>query len=81
MKASKEHTTFEITTDLLGAIQLHIEAKNDTLLQDQLNGLHYADIAEILDELNLDQATYIIKLLDSETTSDILAELEEDVRI
>lgn len=80
MKASKEHTTFEITTDLLGAIQLHIEAKNDTLLQDQLNGLHYADIAEILDELNLDQATYIIKLLDSETTSDILAELEEDVR-
>jgi magnesium transporter len=80
VKASKEHTTFEITTDLLGAIQLHIEAKNDTLLQDQLNGLHYADIAEILDELNLDQATYIIKLLDSETTSDILAELEEDVR-
>lgn len=41
--------------------------------------MHYADIAEILDELNLDQATYIIKLLDSETTSDVLSELEEDV--
>ena len=47
---------------------------------EQLQDVHYADIAEILDDLNLDQATYVIKLLDSETTSDILAELEDDVR-
>ena len=31
-------------------------------------------------QLNLFQATYIIKLLDSEQTSDILAELDDDVR-
>lgn len=80
MKESKEHTTFEITEELLDAIQSHIASQNDKVLQDQLNELHYADIAEILDELNLNQATYIIKLLDSETTSDVLAELEEDVR-
>lgn len=80
MKASKEHTTFEITTSLLDSIQSLIKAQKDTLLLEQLNELHYADIAEILDELTLNQATYIIKLLDSETTSDVLAELEEDVR-
>ena len=61
-------------------IQENIMRQNDKALLDQLNELHYADIAEILDELSLDQATYIIKLLDSETTSDVLAELEEDVR-
>ena len=43
-------------------------------------GFHYADIAEILDELDLDDAIYVIKLLDSETTSDILMELDEDNR-
>ena len=37
-------------------------------------------IAEILDELNLEQAVYVIKLLDSERTSDILMELDEDNR-
>ena len=59
---------------------MDIKNRNDGQLQEQFNELHYADIAEILDDLTLYQATYIIKLLDSETTSDVLAELEEDVR-
>ena len=79
MKTTKEHTAVEITANLLDSIELHIKSQDDKLLLDQLNELHYADIAEILDELNLDQSTYIIKLLDSETTSDILAELDDDV--
>ena len=41
---------------------------------------HHADIAEILEELNSDDATYIIKLLDSEKTSDVLMELDDDYR-
>jgi len=80
VETSKEHIPFEITAALLAAIELDIKNRNDGPLQEQFNELHYADIAEILDDLTLDQATYIIKLLDSETTSDVLAELEEDVR-
>ncbi len=80
METPKEHIPFEISTALLETVESGIKSKNDAALQKQLNALHYADIAEILDELNLDQATYIIKLLDSETTSDVLSELEEDVR-
>lgn len=80
METPKEHISFEISKALLETVESGIKSKNDAALQKQLNALHYADIAEILDELNLDQATYIIKLLDSETTSDVLSELEEDVR-
>jgi magnesium transporter len=80
VETPKEHIPFEISTALLETVESGIKSKNDAALQKQLNALHYADIAEILDELNLDQATYIIKLLDSETTSDVLSELEEDVR-
>jgi magnesium transporter len=29
--------------------------------------MHHADIAEILDELDFNEATYIFKVLDSET--------------
>ena len=80
METPKEHITFEFSAALLETVESGIKNKNDAALQKQLNALHYADIAEILDELNLDQATYIIKLLDSEKTSDVLSELEEDVR-
>ncbi|MEC8323752.1 MAG: magnesium transporter [Bacteroidota bacterium] len=80
MEASKEHKPFEISAALLQTLELDIINENDVALQRQLSELHYADIAEILDELNLEQVTYIIKLLDSETTSDVLSELEDDVR-
>ncbi|ESU22549.1 magnesium transporter [Flavobacterium saliperosum S13] len=42
--------------------------------------MHHADIAEILDELDFEEATYIFKVLDSEKTAEILLELEDDLR-
>jgi magnesium transporter len=42
--------------------------------------VHHADIAEILDELDFDEATYIFKVLDSDKTAEILLELEDDLR-
>jgi magnesium transporter len=45
-----------------------------------LNDLHHADFAEIFNELDVDDAIYIFKILDSEKTAEILLELEEDVR-
>ena len=50
------------------------------ILLTKLNELHHADIAEILEELNVDQSIYIIKLLESDKTSEILMELDEDFR-
>lgn len=80
MEENKEHITFEISDELVYQLKQLINEANHTAVLDHLVDLHYADIAEILDDLSLDQATYVIKLLDSETTSDILAELNEDVR-
>ncbi|TBN15849.1 magnesium transporter [Hyunsoonleella pacifica] len=71
---------FELTDELLKQVESFIASNSDKELQKLLNEFHYADIAEILDELNLEQAIYVIKLLDSETTSDILMELDEDNR-
>nr|WP_026754694.1 magnesium transporter [Sediminibacter sp. Hel_I_10] len=71
---------FELTDELIEQVELFVEEKNDTSLKLLLNDFHYADIAEILDELNLDDSVYVIKLLDSETTSDILMEMDEDNR-
>ena len=80
MSEEKEHIQFELTDELIEQVEQLIEQKNDKELRKLLNGFHYADIAEILDEVNLEEAMYVIKLLDSETTSDVLMELDDDNR-
>jgi len=71
---------FKISKELLVQIEQLIHQKNDQELEILLNDLHHADIAEIFDELETDEAIYIFKILDSEITAEILTELEEDVR-
>ena len=76
----KEHITFKISEKLVRKVAKLIENNDDARLLNMLGEYHYADIAEILEEINFEEAVYIIKLLDSEKTSDILSELDEDVR-
>lgn len=71
---------FKISKELLAQIEQLILNKNENELEILLNDLHYADIAEIFEELDLQQATYIFKVLDSEKTAEILLELEDDLR-
>ncbi len=71
---------FKISKELLVQIEQLIHQRNDQELEVLLNDLHHADIAEIFDELDIHEATYIFKVLDSEKTAEILLELEDDVR-
>ncbi|AWG20661.1 magnesium transporter [Flavobacterium faecale] len=71
---------FKISKELILELEKHIVDKNDRELEFLLNDMHHADIAEILDELDFDEATYIFKVLDSEKTAEILLELEDDLR-
>ena len=71
---------FKISKELIQELEQLIQNKNDGQLELLLNDLHHADIAEILDELDIDEATYIFKVLDSEKTAEILLELEDDLR-
>ncbi|UCD62062.1 MAG: magnesium transporter, partial [Flavobacteriaceae bacterium] len=73
-------TPFKLTDELLAEIELLIESGKDNDLRSFMEELHYADIAEIANDLNEESATYLIKLLDSDKTSDVLIELDDDVR-
>lgn len=72
--------SFEITKELLENVTSYIEEANDVALIEYFEDMHHADIAEILDELSFDEAVYIIKLLDSEKTSEVLMDVDDDVR-
>ncbi len=73
-------TRFQINKEKISKIEKLIEIKNEKLLIRNLENLHYADIAEIIEELTIPKATYLIKLLESDKTADALAEVDEDFR-
>lgn len=71
---------FKISKELLVQIEELIHSKNDSQLEVLLNDMHHADIAEIFEELDTEEAIYVFKILDSEVTAEILPELEDDLR-
>lgn len=73
-------TPFKLTDELLAEIIELIDSQKDSELLTLMEEVHYADVAEIANEINVEQATYLIKLLESDKTSDVLTELDEDVR-
>ena len=72
--------TFQIDTSFLDSIKSLIRQGNNALLKKKLKPIHYADIAEIIETLSIEEATYIVKLLKSETTADALTEVDPDTR-
>jgi magnesium transporter len=80
VEETQENILFQLTDELIEKVEILVANKNDKDLKALLQEYHHADIAEILDELDLAAAVYVIKLLDSEMTSEILMELDEDIR-
>ncbi len=72
---------YKLTKDFIEQIQELIAADNGKDIAKQLIDFHEADIAEILDVVSMEEAKYIFRLLEDEKASDVLVELEEDVRL
>ena len=70
----------EINKEFLEKIESLIKIKDDKTLLSLVSEEHPADIAEIIDELDLHEATYLFKLLDSELSAEALLEIDEDDR-
>ena len=80
MKKNEKHTKFALTDELIYETLELVKLSDEKSIVKIFSNYHHADIAEILEELNSNAATYIIKLLDSEKTSDVLMELDDDYR-
>ncbi len=71
---------FQLTADYLENVTQLIAKKDGNALRELLHEVHFADIAELLEELKSNEAIFLIKSLESEITSEALMELDEDDR-
>jgi magnesium transporter len=71
---------FDLSKEFLKELSEYISNGQMAEAKAMVQDLHYADVAEIIDELNFDTALSLFKILDGEPAADVLVELEEDVR-
>ena len=71
---------FKIDENSINKIRILIEKQRRKEIIKISDELHFADIAEILNELSIDHAIYFVKNIESEKSADALAELNEDLR-
>ena len=65
----------------LDVLSEEIVNRKDDLLRERMDALHPADIADILDRLDVEEVQYLWNLIETEQRGDVLVELEEDVRV
>ncbi len=67
---------FELSKEYLESLRQAIEAEDLTFIQESLNGVNVADIASLLDELSMQEAIFVLRVLDPQLSADIIIELE-----
>ena len=70
----------QVDSELLDNISQLIEAQASESLLNICADLHPADIAEIINHLDVEEGTYLFKLLETEEAGEVLVELDENLR-
>lgn len=71
---------FTLTKEFLEEIKSLVESRNSGRLQELLAEHHPTDIAEIIDQLNREQAAFVLTSLDEEISADVVTFLDEETR-
>ncbi len=71
---------FELSDSSLERIQELVHSRHNDALLAEVSELHPADIAMVLDRVDLSEARYIYDLLETETAAEVITELPEDRR-
>lgn len=71
---------FEKNKDYIDSLKQVINAGKEAEALAMIESLHAADIADIYDELSIEEAKFLYLLLDGETAADVLIELTDDDR-
>ncbi len=72
--------SFKLSATSLERLRDHVQQKRDEALLHEVSELHPADIAEVLDRLDLEEAQYLLNLLDPEVAAEVITDLPEDRR-
>ena len=71
---------FELTKEYVTKIEAAIDQQDETLLKTELDELYPPDVANLIYELDGQQAHYLLRLVDTEIGAEILSNIDADER-
>lgn len=71
---------FEPTKEYLEKFREALENKDDSFIGETLGGVNSADITMLLEELNAEESKYVVDLLEKEVGSQIIKDLDSETR-
>ena len=71
---------FKINDELISDIKKLIEDNSTDKLLSSIADIHYADLAEIFELLEITEVIFLVKIFDKQKIADALAEIDEDLR-
>jgi magnesium transporter len=74
------HDLLDEDPEIVDNIRVLIEEQASQSLLGIFKDIHPADIAEIINHLNVDDAKYAFSILDTETASEVITEIDEHLR-
>ncbi|MEX2593782.1 MAG: magnesium transporter [Anditalea sp.] len=69
---------FELSKEYLESLRESIAQEDIEFIRQSMEGVNEADVASLLDELDMEEALYVLRTLDHGLSADILIELDED---
>tara|TARA_R110001592_G_scaffold300895_1_gene572240 strand:- start:131095 stop:132462 length:1368 start_codon:yes stop_codon:yes gene_type:complete len=69
---------FELSREYLEALKENITGEHIVSIQESMQDANKADVAALLDELDMMEALFVLRALDPDFSADILIELDED---
>ncbi len=74
----EEVKQFELSKEYLESLKDSISEGDADFIRQSMEGANEADVASLLDELNMEEALYVLRILDHGLAADVLIELDED---
>ncbi|MGB3619540.1 MAG: magnesium transporter [Catalinimonas sp.] len=78
--STDNYAGFELTRAFLDEIEAAVEARDAPAVRERLQPLHPADISAVLDELDTEEAKFVVDHLDRDLSADILTNVEPETR-
>jgi magnesium transporter len=73
-------TSFEFSQEFLERFREAISNRDDEFIQDSLLDVRHEDVSSLLEEFNAEESKYVLDLLEKEVASDVIEDLDEDIR-
>ncbi|MGB3179820.1 MAG: magnesium transporter [Cyclobacteriaceae bacterium] len=71
---------FELSKEFLDRLRQAVNEQDQLFIRHSLEGVNPADISSLLYELDTEEARYIVEVLDTDISAEIINDLDEDLR-